>query len=144
MTKEAQKIATLVPKLMNAFHDLGRQQHPQKEKLSMRQFQALMILNVNITLTPSQLCKKLKLAASTGTELVNRMITLHYIQKEHEDKDQRQVNLTVAPAGLKILQQRHKDFTNIFTKFLEPFEQQDKEQFVSSFEKIWELIEKYK
>ena len=34
--KEAHKLAELAPKIMNAFHDLGRQ-HPEKSKLSMRQ-----------------------------------------------------------------------------------------------------------
>jgi len=140
--EQAKKLAELAPKIMNAFHDLGRQ-HPQDEKLSMRQFQVLIILKASESLTLSQLCKKLSLAPSTGTELVNRMIDLDYIQKAHEQKDQRQVLLTVAPKGLKLMRQRQQALTDMFSKFLEPFSADDQKNFLCFFEKIWEVIQKY-
>jgi DNA-binding MarR family transcriptional regulator len=139
---EARKLAELAPKIMNAFHDLGRQ-HPADEKLSMRQFQALIILNTSESLTLSQLCSKLSLAASTGTELVNRMIELGYIQKAHEHKDQRQVMLTVAPKGLELMKQRQQALTEMFTNFLSEFPAEEQKNFVCYFEKIWEFIQKY-
>lgn len=140
--EEARKLAELAPKIMNAFHDLGHQ-HPEHEKLSMRQFQALIILNANETLTLSQLCKKLSLAPSTGTELVNRMIVLGYIQKEQKHKDQRQVLLFIATKGLELLKQRQHALTEMFSNFLVQFPPVDQKIFVNCFEKIWELIEKY-
>ena len=140
--EQAKKLAELAPKIMNAFHDLGRQ-HPSGEKLSMRQFQALIILKTSESLTLSQLCNKLSLAPSTGTELVNRMIDLDYIQKAHEQKDQRQVLLTVAPKGLKLMKQRQQALTEMFSKFLEPFSAEDQKNFVCCFERIWEFMQKY-
>ena len=50
---KAKKLAELAPKIMNAFHDLGRQ-HPTGQKLSMRQYQALIILHANESMTISQ------------------------------------------------------------------------------------------
>ena len=140
--EQAKKLAELAPKIMNAFHDLGRQ-HPSGEKLSMRQFQTLIILNASESLTLSQLCNKLSLAPSTGTELVNRMIDLDYIQKAHEQKDQRQVLLTVAPKGLKLMKQRQQALAEMFSRFLESFSTEDQKNFLYFFEKIWELIQKY-
>ena len=140
--EQAKKLAELAHKIMNAFHDLGRQ-HPSGEKLSMRQFQTLIILNASESLTLSQLCNKLSLAPSTGTELVNRMIDLDYIQKAHEQKDQRQVLLTVAPKGLKLMKQRQQALAEMFSRFLESFSTEDQKNFLYFFEKIWELIQKY-
>ena len=140
--EEAQKLAELTPKIMNAFHDLGRQ-HPQKEKLTMRQFQALIILNANETLTVSQLCEKLSLAPSTGTELVNRMISLDYIHKSHQGRDQRQILLSVAPKGMELLQHRRKALAEMFAKFLNPFIEEDRKSFLNSFENIYGFIQKY-
>ncbi len=140
--EEAKKLAELAPKIMNAFHDLGRQ-HPSGEKLSMRQFQALIILKTSESLTLSQLCNKLSLAPSTGTELVNRMIDLGYIQKTHEHKNQRQVMLTVAPKGLELMKQRQQALTEMFSNFLSKFPVEEQENFVYCFEKIWEFIRKY-
>lgn len=142
MIDEARRLAELAPKIMNAFHDLGRQ-HPEKEKLSMRQFQALIILHANETLTVSQLCEKLSLAPSTGTELVNRMIALDYIKKGQEKKDKRQVKLYVAPKGFDLLKERQRMLANMFSKFIAPFEAKDQQVFVRCFEKIWEIIAKY-
>lgn len=139
---EAQKLAELTPKIMNAFHDLGRQ-HPEKEKLTMRQFQALIILNANESLTVSQLCEKLSLAPSTGTELVNRMISLDYIQKSHQGKDQRQIMLSVALKGMELLQQRQQALSKMYEKFLTPFTEDDRKHFMSSFENIYYFIQKY-
>ena len=136
------RIAELAPKIMGAFHDLG-QQHPKGERLSMRQFQALMVLNASEKLTLTQFCEKLSLAPSTGTELANRLIDLEYFHKEGEDKDRRQALLTVTPKGLQLLQQRQKMLGKMFEHFLEPFDEQDREAFVGSFEYIWELIKKY-
>ena len=136
------RIAELAPKIMGAFHDLG-QQHPKGERLSMRQFQALIVLNASGKLTLTQFCEKLTLAPSTGTELANRMIDLEYFHKEGEGEDRRQALLTVTPKGLELLQQRQEALGQMFNHFLAPFNENDKETFVSSFELIWELIKKY-
>lgn len=138
---QAKRLAELAPKIMNAFHDLGRQ-HPQGENLSMRQFQALIILNANEQLTLSKLCNKLSLAPSTGTELVNRMISLGFIQKSPENKDQRQVNLTLTQKGVELLKARQAALTTMFETFFSEFSDSDKDEFVECFERIWKLIEK--
>ncbi len=140
--ENAQKLAVLAPKIMNAFHDLGRQ-HPDSEKLSMRQFQVLIILNASKSLTISQLCEKLSLAPSTGTELVNRMITLDFLQKNQEKGDYRQVYLSLSEKGEALLQHREGQLSNMFSNFLAPFKPNDQEKFLQSFENIWNLIEKY-
>jgi len=139
---DAKKLAELAPKIMNVFHDLGRQ-HPADERLSMRQFQALIILNANEKLTLTQLCDKLSLARSTGTELVNRMIDLGLLQKQSEKKDQRSVTLTVSAKGADLLSQRQQMLTEMFMKFLSPFTASDRQTFVRCFEKIWELSVQY-
>ena len=140
MAKEqAKKLAELAPRIMNAFHDLGRQ-HPEGESLSLRQFQALIILKANEILTLSQLCEKLSLAPSTGTELVNRLISSGFIFKERENTDQRQVLLSVSAKGLKLLKQRQKVMTEMFSNFLSKFPSDDQKSFVDCFERIWEFI----
>jgi MarR family transcriptional regulator, organic hydroperoxide resistance regulator len=140
---EALRLAELAPRIMDAFHDLVKQ-HPEDEKLSMRQYQALIIIHANTSLTLSQLCEKLGLAASTGTELANRMITLGYLQKGQEDKDHRQVALLVTSKGAEVLQKRQQILTAMFSDFLAPFQPNDRQRFVECFEMIWNLMSKYR
>lgn len=137
------RLAELAPKIMNAFHDLG-QQHPTGERLSMRQYQTLIIINATENLTLSGLCEKLNLAPSTATELVNRMISLEYVTKQHEEQDHRNVQLQVSPKGLRLLKEREEAMAMMFHRFLEPFPDEDKAAFVEAFQQIWELIKKYR
>lgn len=140
---QGERLAALAPKIMGAFHDLG-QQHPKGEKVSMRQYQALIVLHTNRRLTLSQFCEKLALAPSTGTELVNRLIDLDYFYKEEESQDRRQVVLSVTPKGLELLEQRRLAITKMFDRFLQPFSKEDREGFVAAFDAIWALIRKYR
>lgn len=140
--KKIERISELAPKIMGAFHDMGSV-HPKGEKLSMRQYQALIIVKTSEQLTVSQFCSKLNLAPSTGTELINRMIDLKYIKKEGEHKDKRQVTLSVTNKGEKLLLQRKQAMTEMFKNFMQPFSVEDKDLFVQSFENIWNLIAKY-
>ncbi|OQX87576.1 hypothetical protein B6D60_03635 [candidate division KSB1 bacterium 4484_87] len=140
--KDAERLAELAPRIMNAFHDLGRQ-HPEKSKLSMRQYQAMIILHASETLSLSQLCEKLALAPSTGTELVNRLINLGYLEKKTEKEDQRQVKLCLTPKGGEVVSERRKVLSEMITRFLSVFSEKDRTLFVDYFEKIWDMIVKY-
>ena len=137
------KLAELAPKIMGAFHDLG-QQHPKGERLSMRQFQALIIVHTNSKLTLKAFCEKLALAPSTGTELANRMIDLDFFSKDGEEEDRRQAFLSVTQKGLELMQTRQQAMADMFAHFLEQYTPQDRDQFVQSFETIWQLIQRYK
>ncbi|NOZ61090.1 MAG: winged helix-turn-helix transcriptional regulator [Calditrichaeota bacterium] len=141
-SKDAARLAEIAPRIMNAFHDLGRQ-HPDKSKLSMRQYQAMIILHASETLSLSQLCQKLSLAPSTGTELVNRLVNLGYLKKSTEKEDQRQTNLFLTKKGTKVVFERRKVVSEMITSFLSVFSEKDRTLFVDYFEKIWELIAKY-
>jgi len=142
MLEESRKLAELAPKIMNSFHDLGRLR-PDNVKLSMRQYQALIILNANETLTLSQLCEKLSLARSTGTELIYRMIKLQFIEKEQQDKDMRQIKLSIAPNGIELLNKRQQALSEMFNDYLKSFQPDDRVTFVECFSKIWQIIDKY-
>ncbi len=138
----AERLAALAPKIMGSFHNLGRR-HPGSEHLTMRQYQGLVLLQTFGHMTLTDLCKKLNLAASTGTELVNRMISAGYLQKASESPDRRQVFISLAEKGEQVLDKRRTQLTEMFEKFLAPFSEKDREQFVHSFEEIWGIVGKY-
>ena len=140
--KNSRKLAELAPKIMSAFHDLGRQ-HPSDEKVSMRQFQALIILAANDNLTLSKIGEKLSLAPSTATELANRMIGLQLIEKTGEETDKRQVHLKLTAKGVELVKKRQQAMSEMFGRFIEVFPPAEQDKFVQSFENIWSLIKTY-
>ncbi len=138
----ARRLAELAPKIMSMFHALGRQ-HASGEKLPMRQLQALLILNADKRLTLSDLCEKLRLAPSTGTELANRLIDKGFVEKADESADRRKHILTLTSKGAGLLRKRQEALAERFTGLLEGFESEDREAFVKSFDTIWRILSKY-
>ena len=140
ITQQAEKLAALAPKIMGAFHDL-RQHQSENDQLTMRQYQALIIINAKGQLTISELCERLNLASSTGTELVNRMLAAGYVEKKTESQDRRQMIIHLAAKGRHILKERFGMMTEMFEKFISPFSEQERSDFIHAFELIWQTIQ---
>ncbi|MBN2356866.1 MarR family transcriptional regulator [candidate division KSB1 bacterium] len=136
----AEELAELALKIMSAFHDLDRH-HEQPQTLTMRQYQAMILLSVNDQLTVSELCEKLTLAPSTGTELVNRLLQLGYVAKQTADVDRRVVGLSLTNKGRRVLQQRQQDIITMLSSFLQKFEESEEEELLRSFRRIYELMQ---
>jgi len=142
ISQYSRQLAEMAPKIMAGFHDLDYRQ-PTGEQLTMRQYQALIILDVYEHLTISELCEKLNLAPSTGTELVNRMLATGYFVKSEEQPDKRKVILSVTSKGQGLLAKRKQAVSARFTEVLRTFTPEEQLEFVSSFERIMTLMEKY-
>jgi MarR family transcriptional regulator, organic hydroperoxide resistance regulator len=140
ITQQAEKLAALAPKIMGAFHDL-RQHQSENDQLTMRQYQALIIINAKGQLAISELCERLNLASSTGTELINRMLTAGYVEKTSESQDRRQMIIHLAVKGRNILKERFGMMTEMFEKFISPFSDQERSDFLHAFELIWQIIQ---
>ena len=138
----AEQLALLTPKVMGAFHDM-RQPYSEGGQLTMRQYQALIIIGAKGSLTITELCEKLNLAASTGTELINRMISAGYVEKSVESKDRRHMAVSIGDKGKELLRERHEALTKMFEKFMLPFSEKERLEFVAAFERIWSIISRH-
>lgn len=139
--QDAQHLAEIVPRLMSAFHNMQRH-HENTETLTMRQFQALVLLSVRGEMTVMDLCERLNLAASTGSELVQRMIGQGYIQKSQQQSDKREVGVSLTPAGEEMFKKRKQELVGMFFKMLEMFTDKDRQKLLKSFDTIFEIMSK--
>jgi MarR family transcriptional regulator, organic hydroperoxide resistance regulator len=137
--KEALRLAEVVPRLMSAFHDFQRP-HEGTETLTMRHFQALVLLSVRGEMTVMDLCERLHLAPSTGSELMQRMITLGFVQKSYDSADKREVTLKLTKLGMEMFLKRKQEMVQVFQALLERFSDKDRQRLVSSFETIFEIM----
>lgn len=135
----AQRLAEVVPQLMSAFHDFRRPQDGARS-LTMRHFQALVLLSVRGEMTVTDLCDRLHLAPSTGSELAQRMIALGLVQKSYENIDRREVSLKLTDLGLDTFQQRKLELVQIFQGLLERFSAHDQDRLLQAFDTIWEIM----
>jgi len=138
-TEQARRLAVLAPRIMGAFHGLNRR-HAAGTPVTMRQYQTLILLSVQGHLTATELCDKLMLAASTGTELVNRLLQLGLVEKHSEEADRRQVGIQLTAAGREVMEQRQRDMVMMFESMLNNFSTEEAAELVGAFEKIANLL----
>ncbi|HCC32689.1 MAG TPA: transcriptional regulator [Clostridiales bacterium] len=69
------------------------------------QYHALVFLSREDGLTMGDLCDKLLLAASTITDLVDRIETAGYVARDRCAADRRVVRIRLTPAGLRVVQE---------------------------------------
>jgi len=138
-TEQARRLAVLAPRIMGAFHSLNRH-HAEGTQVTMRQYQTLILLSVQGHLTATELCDKLMLAASTGTELVNRLLQLGLVEKHSEEADRRQVGIQLTAAGREVMEQRQRDMVMMFESMLNNFSTEEAAELVGAFEKIANLL----
>jgi MarR family transcriptional regulator, organic hydroperoxide resistance regulator len=139
-TPYARELAELAMKIMGAFHGLNRRQgHP--ESLTMRQYQAMILLSVHKQLTVSEMCEKLTLAPSTGTELFNRLLQMDYLEKQATESDHRIVGLQLTAAGNRVLLERQEQVTKMLSVFLDRFNEKDASELMHCFRRIHELMQ---
>ena len=139
-SEQARKLAVLAPKIMGAFHSLQRH-HPGGSAVTMRQYQTLILLSVHKHLTVSELCEKLTLAASTCTELVNRLLQLGLVEKQSEEVDRRQVGINLTDAGREVMEQRQRDMVAMFERLLAEFNPEEAAELMAAFETINALLQ---
>lgn len=140
LTDYATELADLALKIMGGFHNFNRGGgHPQT--LTMRQYQAMILLSVHKNLTISDMCEKLTLAPSTGTELINRLLQLDYIEKQTASEDRRIHGLSISILGKKVLKERQQQIVNMLSSFLESFNENEVEELIHSFRSIYILMQ---
>jgi len=139
-TPYARELADLAMKIMGAFHNLNRRQgHP--ESLTMRQYQAMILLSVHKQLTVSEMCEKLTLAPSTGTELINRLLQVGFLEKQAAENDHRIVGLQLTATGNQVLHERQEQVTKMLSTFLDRFDERDASELMHCFRRINELMQ---
>ena len=136
---DAERLAALAPHVMNAFHAFRPRQR-SGEGLSMRQYQALIIVGASGGLAVSELCGRLAVASSTGTELVGRMIDMGFLEKRRERRDRRRMLLSLTAEGEELLARRGNDLVEIFERILASLPDDRRREFVDSFERIAAVV----
>lgn len=136
---DAERLAALAPRIMNVFHS-HRPRQRSGDGLSMRQYQALIILGASGGLGVSGLCDRLAVASSTGTELVGRLIDMELVEKRRGRRDRRRVLLSLTAAGETVLARRRNDLVDMFDGILDSLPGDARRDFVACFERIGAVV----
>ena len=104
------------------------------------QYHALVFLSLKDGLTMGGLCDKLLLAASTVTDLVDRMEAAGYVVRDRCASDRRVVRIRLTPAGLRVVQEVRRVRGNWLNSLLEGMAATDQEHLLASLRQLCALL----
>lgn len=100
------------------------------------QFEALLTLKEYGTLTMGELCEKLYLAYSTGTDLVDRLERNGLVERVRDKADRRVIRLKVLPKGDEVADEVTGARRAQLATVLAPVSLEDKERLIQSLEHL--------
>ncbi len=106
------------------------------------QFNALVTLIRHGDLTMGALCRRLYLASSTVTDLIDRMERDDLVERVRDDKDRRVIRLHVKPKGHQLLKKVMAARLRYLNKILDSLSDQQQEVLLSSLHRLYELMTK--
>lgn len=108
--------------------------------ITVPQFTALQILIHNETMTIGELSRKMALASSTITDLIDRMEKTELVVRKRDDKDKRVVKVEVLAKGHDILEKVLKERKEFLSLKLVDFGKEDKYNLNMNLKKLYEAM----
>lgn len=110
------------------------------EDLTSDQFQVVRVINGTEQCTSSHLAEMLAVGKSSITAIVNRLVDAGIINRTRDEADRRLVYLTLTDYGNSILESAQEQVREIVSPYLQHFEEEDIERFISMFEELGQLM----
>ena len=111
--------------------------------LSLSQFRVLMVLHHYGPMNVNELKKKLNIAQSTASELIERLVQQQMLAKERSPEDKRKTLLVLTPRAKKLIRTQHNRSKNYYRNMFSKLDKSDQRRLVESFEQIQRIVEKY-
>lgn len=109
--------------------------------ITVPQFSALQILIHNETLTIGELSKKMALACSTITDLIDRMEKTELVVRKRDEKDKRVVKVEALPKGHDILEKVLEKRIEFLSSKLIDFSKEEKYKLNIGLKNLYEAME---
>lgn len=100
------------------------------------QIHTLAMVNERQGMTMKELADSLHVASPSATSFVNRLESLGWIAREHDQKNRKLVRLRVTPLGAKILREKSRQRTEAIRQALSNLSSAELESLASILEKI--------
>ena len=133
----ARRILALLPRIMNAIAltkiHTGT---PRGPVLTFNQYQALRLIQEMGTCAVKDLADRLKIAASTTSQLVDRLVRAGLLHRTHSAHDRRRLVVTVSTAGKRIMDRRTASLLASYETILGYLSDRDQAAFERAFVEI--------
>ncbi|MGG1878987.1 MarR family transcriptional regulator [Paenibacillus cisolokensis] len=111
------------------------------ETLTDDQYQIMLLINDIPKCTPSQLAEMFSVGKSSITAIVNRLVQAGMVERTRDESDRRIIYLSITDHGRFIFDSCRKQIRELISPYLQHFEEEEIESFISKFEKLGELMQ---
>jgi DNA-binding MarR family transcriptional regulator len=139
-TKErAERLLKISPKIMMSF---SRMHSSKKSEMTFNQYQSLILINEFKSCSVNQLAKKLRLAQSTTSQLVDRLVNAKLVIRDINPQNRRSMIISLSEEGEKMMRNRFAIIRQGYEKFLNMLDEEDQAKFEEALITIYRIAEK--
>jgi DNA-binding MarR family transcriptional regulator len=139
----AEKIVESIPNMMRAIFLANRDVNFESDdKLSMQHYQLLNVVRDVGECTVNELKNILKLAQSTVSQHLSKLLKSGYIDLIIDQYDRRKTIVRITNDGIEILEKKKKEFIQKHCYYLELLDKEDRKKIVEAYEVISEITSK--
>lgn len=139
----AEKIVESIPNMMRAIFLANRDVNFESDdKLSMQHYQLLNVVREVGECTVNELKNILKLAQSTVSQHLSKLLKSGYIDLIIDQYDRRKTIVRITNDGIEILEKKKKEFIQKHCYYLELLDKEDRKKIVEAYEVTSEITSK--
>jgi len=127
--------------VMHFFHNIATEVSKVAD-FSLAQFRVLMTIHHLGALSVNDLKKRLNIAQSTASEMLERLVQQELLIREKDTKDKRITRFKLTEKAEKIINNQKGSIKRSYGKILEPLSAEEQNTFVEAFESIWMIVKK--
>jgi DNA-binding MarR family transcriptional regulator len=160
VTVRAERIIRLLPKIMGSIghwrHEgrvAGSSERAQSSRpntaaktpgvkeatLTFNQFQTLVTIRELGECSVNDLSAKLRIAQSTTSQLIDRLVHIGVVTSEAFAGDRRRMVVKLSKTGVQMLERRRKSLVQSYTRILLMLDESDQEMLEDAFEKFYHI-----
>lgn len=110
-----------------------------KSELTLTQLFALQYICHIPNITLKELADKLVIAQSSASELVDRLVTMKYVDRKISPEDRRKIILNLSPKGEKFIEQHIEENKSLFKKLISKLSPEEQREYLSAMQKFYKV-----
>lgn len=136
-----ERIARLYPSVMKVMGRMRTALHEGMD-LSYNQFKALLTIHDKGTCSLNDLAADLDVAASTTSEMVERLVCLGLVCRSVDSRSRRRVNISTTDQGRRLISDLENGIVDNYQVLLGKLSEKDQERLVAALETLVEVVGK--
>ena len=105
-------------------------------KLTFNQYQVLTVINTLGSCSVNELAAKLRLAQSTTSQLVDRLVRGGFVNREASPEDRRRIAVTLSKTGTRMMERRRESLLHAYEGILSSLDDEDQQMLEDAFNKF--------